>query len=220
MCFVAPEPNRVFHYLFAAALLVGSVTYFAQASNFGWDAIHQSSHLNYGTTRQIFYAKYINWAMSFPSLALALGLLSGLSWTTIFTNLFFTWFWVLVYLAAAYTDSAHKWGFYTFGTFAWLILTMSILNEGREAAERLGIGRDYMMLAGWQSFIWLLYPIAAALGDIGNIIGVWETAVFCGVLDILGLPVVAVGFVLLSRGWDFAKLHLDFSEHRFNPNIL
>ncbi|KAI1772852.1 hypothetical protein F4818DRAFT_443733 [Hypoxylon cercidicola] len=74
-CFTAPESDRVFHYLFTVALLVGSVTYFAQASDLGWSAVRDDSDV----THQLFYAKYINWVVSFPSVALALGLLSGVS---------------------------------------------------------------------------------------------------------------------------------------------
>lgn len=46
------------------------MTYFAEASDLGWDAVEQVGN---GLSRQIFYAKYINWAVVFT---LALGLLS------------------------------------------------------------------------------------------------------------------------------------------------
>jgi bacteriorhodopsin len=73
------------------ALLVGSASYYAQASDLGWSSVKQTDQL----TRQIFYARYINWVVSFPALVLSLGLLSGISWTTIVLNIFLAWFWVL-----------------------------------------------------------------------------------------------------------------------------
>jgi bacteriorhodopsin len=205
----------VFHYLFTCALLVGSVTYFAQASELGWSAAAQTN----GDIRQIFYARYINWAVAFPSIALATGLLSNGSWVTIFTNLFIAWFWVLTYVAAAYTESDYKWGFFAFGTFAWVILAMSTLNEGRESANRLGIGRDYILLAGYTNMLWVLYPVAFGLGDGGNRIGVTAGSIFVGVLDVLMIPVLTFAFVLLGRQWNFGRLHLDLSEHRYNPVV-
>ncbi|KUJ06856.1 family A G protein-coupled receptor-like protein [Mollisia scopiformis] len=208
--FTAPESKRVFNYTLSMALLVGSLTYFAQASNLGWSSILQTDNL----TRQIFYARYINWVVSFPALVLSLGLLSGVSWTTVILNIFIAWFWILSYLAAAYTTTSYKWGFFAFGTFAYIILVMSTLNESRESAQVIGISRDYMILASWTNLLWLLYPIAFGLSDGGNVIGVAEAAIFFGVLDVLLLPVVSVGFLVLSRGWDFEKLQLDFSEYR------
>jgi bacteriorhodopsin len=192
------------------ALLAGAVTYFAQAADLGWKAVEQTDHL----TRQIFYARYINWVISFPALSLSLGLLSGMSWTTIVVNIFLAWFWILSYLAASFTTTSYKWGFFAFGTFAYIILAMSTINESRESAAALGIGRDYTILSGWVNLVWLLYPIAFGLSDGGQVIGVTGGAIFFGVLDVLLLPVVSVGFLVLSRKWDFGKLQLDFSEYR------
>ncbi|KAF2810176.1 family A G protein-coupled receptor-like protein [Mytilinidion resinicola] len=196
------------------ALLVGAVTYFAQASDLGWSAVEQVNHLDHGLYRQIFFAKYINWVVAFPSFALGLGLLSGISWVTVVLNIFISWFWVLSYLAAAYTTTNYKWGFFAFGTFSWIILAMSTLNECREAAELVGIGRDYIMLAGYLNLLWLLYPVAFALTDGGNIIGVTGSFVFFGILDVLTLPVLSFAFAILGRKWDFGKLSLAFSDYR------
>ncbi|RAO64297.1 uncharacterized protein BHQ10_000309 [Talaromyces amestolkiae] len=210
-CFTAPESDRVFHYLLTMSLLVGSVTYFAQASDLGWIALQDAAH---NTTRQIFYARYINWTVSFPSLALALGLLSGISWTTIILNVFCSWFWVLNYLVSALVTTEYKWGFFAFGTFAYVILAMSTLNESREAAERLGIARDYMTLSLFVNGLWILYPIAFGLSDGGNVIRVTGGFIFFGVLDVLLGPVVCGLFVVMTRKWDYKKLNLAFSEAR------
>lgn len=216
-CFSAPESDWVFHYLFTVALLVGSVTYYTEASDLGWTAVGQQPGEASG--RQMFYAKYVNWAISFPSVALALGLLSGVSWTTIVTNIFIAWFWVLTYLAGAYVETSYKWGFFAFGTFAWLILAASLLNEGREAASTLGITPDYMILAGWVNLLWLLYPIAFGLSDGSNTIGITGGFIFFGVLDALLVPVLSFAFLILGRKWDYKYLNLAFSGHRVNPRV-
>lgn len=208
--FTAPENKRVFNYTLSMALLVGAATYFAQAADLGWSAIEQDDHLS----RQIFYARYINWVVSFPAIILSLGLLSGISWTTIVLNIFISWFWVLTYLVAAYTPTTYKWGFFAFGTFGYIILAMSTLNESRESAQVIGIARDYMILSGWVNLLWFLYPIAFALSDGANVIGVTGGFIFFGVLDVLLLPGVSMGFLVLSGNWEFGKLQLDFSDFR------
>jgi bacteriorhodopsin len=212
-CFASPENQRVFHYTFTVALLVGGATYFAQAADLGWSAVDDGS----GMVHQLFYAKYINWAVSFPAVALALGLLSGVSWTTIVCNIALAWTWVLTYLAAAYTTtsgSSYGWGFFAFGTLCWLVLALSTLNESREEAARRGIARDYVLLAAWPNLLWLLYPVAFALSDGAGVIGVTGGAVFFGVLDVLMVPVLSFAFCFLGRNWDWARLELDFSEYR------
>jgi bacteriorhodopsin len=213
LCFTVHESKRVFHYLFTVVLLVGSITYYSQAADLGFRVVPQADNLVNGATRQIFYAKYINWAVSFPCISLALGLLSGISWNTIICNMAITWIWVATYLAAAYTTTEYKWGFFAFGTFSCIILLMSTMNECREEAQRIGIGRDYLVLASWPSFLWLLYPVAFGLTDGGNVIGVTAGFIFTGILDIL---TVIFSFVLLfiARRWDWHRLNLDFSEFR------
>lgn len=192
------------------ALFIGAVCYYAEASDLGWSAVQQEN----GLFRQIFYARYINWVVSFPAAVLSLGLMSGVSWTTIILNIVLAWTWVLTYLVGAYTTTAYKWGFFAFGTFAYIILAMSTLNESRESAEVLGYARHYMVLSGWVNLLWLLYPVAWGLSEGGNVIGVTEGFIFFGALDVLLLPVLSIGFLVLSPGWDWAKLQLDFSEYR------
>ncbi|KAK4232944.1 family A G protein-coupled receptor-like protein [Achaetomium macrosporum] len=215
-CFASPESQRVFHYTFTVALLVGGVTYFAQAADLGWSTVHHVDNDNNNgvVARQLFYPKYINWAVSFPAVALALGLLSGVSWTTILCNVALTWIWVVAYLAAAYTTTSYKWGFFAFGTLCWLVLAMSTLNESREEAARRGIARDYILLSAWSNVLWVVYPIAFGLSDGANVIGVTAGFVFFGILDILMVPVLSFSFAILGRNWDWARLDLDFSEYR------
>ncbi|KAF3769796.1 family A G protein-coupled receptor-like protein [Cryphonectria parasitica EP155] len=210
-CFTTRESDRVFHYLFTCALLAGSVSYYAQASDLGWSAVEQVGH---ATTHQVFYAKYINWAVAFPTVSLALGMLSDVSWTTIFTNIFMSIFWVITYLVAAYTTTTYKWGFFAFGTLVWAILAMSTLNESYEAASRMGVGRHYIMLSGWANLLWLLYPVAFGLSDGSNHISVTSGFIFFGILDVLLIPVWIFAFILLARKWSYSKLKLDFSESR------
>jgi bacteriorhodopsin len=141
-------------------------------------------------------------------------LLSGISWTTILVNIFLAWFWVLNYLAAAYTTSIYKWGFFAFGTLAYTFLAMITINESRESAKCFGIGRDYTIISGWVNLLWILYSIAFGLSDGGHVIGVTGGFIFFRTLDVLLLPVVSIGFLILSCKWDFSKLQLDFSEYR------
>ena len=214
MSFAAKESERVFHYLFTFVLLVGATTYFAQASDLGWSAVKQVDNLDNGIVRQVFWVKYANWLVAFPSLALGLGLISGVSWTTIICNIALALYWVVSYLAGAYVTSSYKWGFFAFGTFAWLILAMSTINESREAAQLLGVDKDYIILSGWTNLLWIIYPIAWALTDGSNKIGVTGTSIFFGVLDVLMVPVLSFAVLFFARKWDYRNLSIAFSDSR------
>lgn len=78
LTFVARSREKIFHYLFTVSLLVGSVAYFAMASDLAWDVISQANETQNGD-RQIFFAKYVYWVVSFPVVTIALGLVSGVS---------------------------------------------------------------------------------------------------------------------------------------------
>lgn len=208
----ARSGEKFFHYLFTIASFVGAVAYFAMASDLGWSVIATSTGTG-GPSRQIFFAKYVYWVVSFPTVVIALGIVSGVSWTTIVYEVFLSWAWVISYLVGAYTATSYKWGFYAFGTVAYFFLIAAVLGGGLAGARRVGITRDFILLAGWTSFLWLLYTIAYGLSDGGNRIGVTAGFIFFGILDLLFLPVLSYAFLILSRSWDYSRLNIAFTQY-------
>jgi bacteriorhodopsin len=67
MSFTVPRRNRVFHYITASITMVASIAYFSMASNLGYTGIlvEFTPHLD-GTFREIFYVRYIDWAITTP----------------------------------------------------------------------------------------------------------------------------------------------------------
>lgn len=176
--------ERIFHYLFAIALLVGTIVYFAQASDLGWRVIRQANNVaRRGLTRQVFWAKHVFWAVAFPVVTIALGILSGVSWASILYNVALAWIWNIAFLVSSFTGTKYKWGFFAFGTFAWLVHALGTFTNGRSCANRLGVSRDYSIIAAWFHLLWTLYIIAFGLSDGGHRIGVVGMFVWFGVLD-------------------------------------
>jgi len=205
--------ERIFHYLFASALIVGALVYYAQASDLGYHVISQANNATYYPTRQVFYAKYIYWVVAFPAAVIALGLLSTVSWASIVYNVFLSWVWVIAYLVAAFTPSNYKWGFFAIGTLAWLILAFGTFTDGRKSANRSGVDRDFLMLAAWANLLWLNYVIAWVISDGVNRIGITQMFIYFGILDILFIPVMAIVTLVLSRRWDYGRLNLHFTQY-------
>jgi len=209
----AKAGEKIFHYLYNIALLVGTISYFAMASDLGYSIVTEVNTQGNGVTRQVFFAKYVNWVVSFPVALISLGLISGVSWATIFYNVALSWTWVISYLVAAYTTTNYKWGFFAFGTVSWILLAVCSLTDGHSGAKRVGVSRDYLLLTGWLNLLWLLYPIAFGLSDGGNYINGTSGSTFFGVLDVLMIPVLAFAFLILSAGWDYGKLNIHFTQY-------
>ncbi|KAK3387665.1 hypothetical protein B0H63DRAFT_521697 [Podospora didyma] len=213
LTFTARAGERFFHYVFIVANFVGVIAYFAMASDLGWSQILQANNRDNGYTRQIFFPKYVLWVVTFPAAILALGVLSSVAWTTIFFNIALSWIWVICYLVGAYTMTNYKWGFFAFGTAAYLFLAFHTLVEGRRSAFRVGVSGHYTALAGWLNLLWLLYPIAWGLSDGGNKIGITPSFIFFGILDVLMIPVLSFATVYLSRRWDYGRLNIAFTQY-------
>jgi bacteriorhodopsin len=212
--FRARAGERFFHYLFIIANFAGLIAYYAMASDLAWSPVRQVNQLGHsGFVRQIFWAKYVFWVISFPTIIIALGILSGVAWATIVYNVALSWVWIIAYLVAAYTPSNYKWGFFAFGFLAHIFLLLSTMQHGLRSAGRVGIRRDYLLLAGWTNFLWLLYPLAWGLTDGGNYLGVTPSFIWFGILDLLLLTGVGFAVVLLSRRWDYGRLNIAFTQY-------
>jgi bacteriorhodopsin len=213
LSYFARAGEKIFHYIFTIALLVGSISYFAMASDLGWSVVGTADELENGGSRQIFFAKYVNWVVAFPSIILSMGLLSGVSWATIVYNVFLSWTWVISYLVGAYTTTNYKWGFFAYGTIAWLVLAINTTHQGTVGAKRVGLVRDHAVLSSWINLLWLLYPIAYGLSDGGNKISVTSGFIFFGILDLLFIPFFSFVFLVLGRNWDYGKLNIAFTQY-------
>lgn len=204
--------ERIFSYIFTLTLFAGAIAYFAMASDLGSRAIATSNgHLEYGSY-QIFWPKYAYWAVAFAAVVLALGLIAGTSFATILFAIGLAWLWVFSYFLSAHTATNYKWGFFAFGTVAWMALAAITLGKWRTGARNLGVGSHYTGIAGWVNLLWLLYPIAYGVSDGGNILSPTRGFIFFGILDLLMVPVVSLAFISLQRKWDHNRLGLHFTQ--------
>jgi bacteriorhodopsin len=144
---------------------------------------------------------------------IALGLVSGVSWSTIVYNIALSWTWIATWLAGALTGTDYKWGFWTFGIFAYFLLSISLLNNGFITSERLGIRKQYLALSSYLVFFWLLYPIASGLDDYGNKIAVTDGFIFFGILDLFTVPFFTLAILALSTRWDYRTLNIYFTQY-------
>ena len=137
----------IFHYLFTIAAFTGFISYFTMASDLGSTPVRQYTNVgnDMQQTRQIFYARYIFWFITWPLLLVANLLLSGVSWATILFLVALQEIWVMSWLCGALTSTTYKWGYFSVGVFAYTLAYL-LFSWGLEHARRIWSAKVYMML--------------------------------------------------------------------------
>lgn len=114
-----PRGRRTFPYLLTAVLAISTISWYSQASDLGATPIQVQFLRNSPLapdggypTRQIWYSRYIDWALTVPLLLLSLLLITGLPLSLIFITLFFSMFMVVCGLLGALTRTRYKWGYF------------------------------------------------------------------------------------------------------------
>ncbi|KAH7370266.1 hypothetical protein BKA65DRAFT_488037 [Rhexocercosporidium sp. MPI-PUGE-AT-0058] len=195
-----PYGERIFHYLWTLAAIIGLISYFTMASDLGNTPVRQYMHNrgNPGQTRQIFYVRYIYWFLAWPQVITANLLLSGVSWATIYFAVALQEIWVVSWLSGALVSTSYKWGYFTFGLFAYLAVAYILLSWGVDHAKHILTGKGYGLLAGALVVVWLIYPIAWGLSEGSNRLSITGEMIFYGILDLIAIPIYGTLFLIYS----------------------
>jgi bacteriorhodopsin len=202
--YLTPRRNRIFHYIIIAITLISSVSYFTLASDLGNAAVPvefvRSNPKVAGTTRSIFYARFIDWFLTNTLIILALLFTAAAPWPTILYTWFLTEVMVVTLLAGSVVSNTYKWGYFVIGVVALFLVSYNLLWGGRKYAQAVSptVNRTYVIGASWIVFLWFLYPVSWGLSEGGNVIAPDSEMVFYGVLDILSKPVWGA-FILFSH---------------------
>ncbi|KAI0452798.1 bacteriorhodopsin [Xylaria acuta] len=193
LAFRRPQTHRIFHYITAGITAVACVAYFAMGSNLGQLPIFVqfvrpgSRWVGAAGTREVFYARYIDWAITTPLLLLELLLTAGVPTPTILITLLADELMIVCGLIGALTQTRYKWGFWTFGMAALFFIAYELLFDARRHANVLGGDpkKTFWMCGIWLLLLWFLYPISWGLSEGGNVIHPDSEAIFYGILDVL-----------------------------------
>ncbi|KAI0780867.1 heat shock protein 30 [Trametes elegans] len=220
LTFTRPRGTRLFHQIAIVVLTTTSLSYFSMASDLG--ATPVTVEFRGDGTRQIWFVRYIQWFISFPLLLLELLLATGLSLSDIFTTIFMGIVLVITGLVAALVPSTYKWGYYTFGVAALFYIWYCryvLLWHGPHTTFAAGgaLRSGYLLAAGYLSLLLLLYPIAWACAEGGNVITVTSEMIWYGILDILAGPVFLFFFLWELRGVDYASFGLHSGKYTDKP---
>jgi len=207
MAFRVPVQKRLFHTLTAFITTFAFLSYFAMATHDGVGYKHTTivekhkhglPSTDQDIYRQVYWARYVDWAVTTPLLLLDLAFLAGLSGANILVAIVADLVMVLTGLFAAYgTGNGQKWGWYTWGCIAFLTIVYQIGFNGRHAIA----GKDkktkafVASISAFTLLLWTVYPIIWGVADGARILSVDAEIIAYAVLDILAKPVF--GFWLL-----------------------
>ncbi|KAI9755234.1 MAG: hypothetical protein M4579_004366 [Chaenotheca gracillima] len=219
MSFTVPRTHRIFHYITAAITMVAAIAYYTMASNLGWTPINvefvRTKSTVSGLSREIFYARYIDWFITTPLLLLDLLLTAGLPWPTILYTILLDEVMIVTGLLGAITQSSYKWGYFVFGCAAFLVVAWNVTWVARKHAQALGpdISRVFLITGVWTISLWFLYPIAWGICEGGNVISADGEAVFYGILDILAKPIFGIMLLIGHRNIEPSRLGLTMRDY-------
>ncbi|KZT73037.1 heat shock protein 30 [Daedalea quercina L-15889] len=208
-----PRGTRLFHQLAVIVLTTASIAYFSMASDLGATPI--TAEFRGDETRQIWYVRYIQWFITFPTLLLAMLLATGLPLSDIVTTIFMSLVIVVSGLVGALVHSTYKWGYYVFGLVSLFYIWYVLLWHAPTSSFAAGgvVRRGYYLGAGYFSFMLITYPICWACAEGGNVITVTSEMIWYGILDILTGPVFLACFLWELRGVDYEAFGLQSGKY-------
>jgi bacteriorhodopsin len=220
-----PRGHRLFHQLGVIVLVTAGIAYFAMGSALGRTAVEiEFSHANnfpLGTTRSIWYVRYIDWVITTPALLLSLLLASALPLSDILTIIFFDLVMIITGLVGALIPSRYKWAFWCIGLVSQFYIWWALLVPARSSAKMLGgtFQKTFTISAAILSFLWIGYPIAWGVADGGNVITADSEMIFYGVLDVLAKPVFLMIHLFLLSKEDLTHLQLSSGKYTSTSGV-
>jgi len=225
LAFRVPVQKRLFHVITALITTFASISYFAMATGDGNSFAHivvKEAHKHTPDTvehifRQVFWARYVDWALTTPLLLLDLAFLAGMNGANITVTIVADLIMVLLGLFAAFgrTDG-QKWGYYAIACIAYLVIVYQLVVPGRRAvaAKSNSTAKLFASIGGFTLILWTLYPVVWGIGDGARKWSVDAEIIAYAVLDVLAKPVF--GFWLLFAHAKNASAIDGFWAHGLN----
>jgi bacteriorhodopsin len=205
LAWTVPVSRRLYHVLTTLITIIAALSYYGMATKQGttYHHINKTHHHNKGIPpthedifRQVFWARYVDWALTTPLLLVDLSLLAGLSGAHMTMAILADVIMILTGLFAAFAvgTGGQKWGWYAIACISFLVVIWHLGVNGRTAVSSKGAGTSkfYAMIAGYTVLVWLAYPIIWGVADGSRILSVNQEIIAYAVLDILAKPVFGV----------------------------
>lgn len=221
-----PVSRRVFHIITTIITLTSAAAYFAMASGHA-STYHctavRDHHKHIPDTfhdvcRQVYWARYIQWAITSPLILLNLGLLAGVSGAHTLIAIVADEFLVFSALFASFShaESTQKWGWFAIGIISFFVVVWHVALHGSRAvkAKAKSVGRLFTPLLAFTFILWAVYFVIWGLAEGSRRISVDAEVIAYSVLDILTKGVY--GFWLLFAYKQIAASNVEIGGYWAN----
>jgi len=200
LAYRAPVQKRLFHLLTVFITAFATISYFAMATgdgnSFKHIVIHDKNQHVPDTFehifRQVFWARYVDMAITTPLILLNLSFLAGINGANILVLIVSDLSMVFLGLFVAFgRRGGQKWGYFVMALVAYLIIIYQLAMPGRRAvkAKSQRTSRLFTSLAAYTMIIWLIYPIVWAVAYGTRRVSVDSEVIVFAILDLLAKPV-------------------------------
>lgn len=166
-----PVSKRLYHVITTLITLTAALSYFAMATGHAtaYNCTKVKDHhgklpsTHHLECRQVYYARYIDWAITTPLLLLDLCLLAGIDGAHTLMAIVADLIMILTGLFAAFgtEKSGQKWGWYTIACIAYIFVIWHVALHGFKSvrARHSNVGKLFGSLAGFTLILWTIYPM-------------------------------------------------------------
>jgi len=224
-----PVQKRFLHVLASLVTTISFLAYFAMATGGGIGYNHTVVHHHHKKTpdtthdifRQVYWARYINWALTFPLIVVNLALLSGLNGASLLVSVAATLIMFTTGIVSAFA-SAHdgaRWAWYTLSCIAYLTIVYQLGYNGRRAAQSKDnkIRLFYSSIGGYSLVVLLIYPIIWAASSNARRMSIDAEIIVYAILDVLSQGVFGYWLLVTHDSMRSITLSLEgFWSHGTN----
>lgn len=163
--------RRVYHVLTTVVTVIGALSYFALASGQG-NSLHRTKVADHhdkvpdtyhDVYRQVFWARYVDWALTTPLILLELSLLAGLSGANTLIAVLANFVFVLGGLFSAFgrEHTPQKWGWYAIAWISYVVVIWHVGFVGSRTvkAKDSKVVKHFGSLAAFTLILWTVYPM-------------------------------------------------------------
>lgn len=166
-----PVSKRIFYVTTTLTAIIASLSYFAlasgQAISYNCIAV-RDAHEHVPDTfhevcRQVYWARYVDWALTTPLLLLNLCLLAGVDGAHTLMAISANVIMILSGLFSAFgtTGTAQKWGWYTIACVSYLFVIWHVALHGARMSDAKGVrvSKLFTWMAVFTFALWTVYPV-------------------------------------------------------------
>ncbi|KAK7416077.1 hypothetical protein QQZ08_012132 [Neonectria magnoliae] len=206
-----PVSRRIFHIITTLTTLISAIAYFAMASGHAsaYNCTSKADHHKHlpdtyhDVCRQVLWARYVDWALTFPLIIFELFIFAGIDGAHTLLAVVANLIMVLAGLFSAFghVHTAQKWGWFAISAIAYLFVIWHVAVQGTRVGSNRdnGVTKLFGSLSAYVAVIWAIYLVVWGVSAGAKKTSVDTEIIIYAVLDVLSKAFFGVWLLFASR---------------------